>query len=235
MGIDWIEADYIMTDLGNGMYSYSHECSPDQVKGGTNVKFCANETSGNVNCTGYIGQSFIASNMTFSELNVDLDSVMSRITVIAKDIVYDQYYPPASMELPINDILLESDWSGTPTNYSMNDEGDGIQYFNGVIPAGTFYIKICTASLWYGGEQNPPPHDIWTCTDKSQWTIESPSPSAMFFANTTKPIVLLLVVIGLCLFVFHKMREGTMDTKTLIGIALTVMIGLAFVMAITGM
>jgi hypothetical protein len=61
------------------------------------------------------------------------------------------------------------------------------------------------------------------------------SPSAMFFANTTKPIVLLLLAIGLGLFVLHRAREGEMDVKTMVGIALTVMIGLAFVMAINGM
>jgi hypothetical protein len=70
-----------------------------------------------------------------------------------------------------------------------------------------------------------------------RWFIEPPPPSAseLFFENTTRPIVLLLVTIGLGLFVFRAMREGKMDVKTMIGMALTVMIGLAFVMAIGGM
>jgi hypothetical protein len=66
----------------------------------------------------------------------------------------------------------------------------------------------------------------------SRFTSMSDSPSGMFFVGTTQPLVMLFVVIGLGLFVFHKMREGNMDTQTMIGIALTVIIGLALVMTL---
>ena len=49
-----------------------------------------------------------------------------------------------------------------------------------------------------------------------------------------QPLVLLVIGVGLFLYVFKQFREGELSIEKLVGITLTIMIGLAFVMAIGG-
>jgi len=128
--------------------------------------------------------------------------------------------------LLVNSIRINTDTQ----DFSINvDSGDDLQI--GGIGISEFKGCIDEFRVWNRALSEEEINNLMTYN-----SLEAPplSPSGQFFANTTKPIVLLLVAIGLGLFVFHRMREGEMDTKTMVGIALTVLIGLAFIAAISG-
>ena len=66
-------------------------------------------------------------------------------------------------------------------------------------------------------------------------SLESPPPAEPDQTLLmVKPIILLLIGVGLVLFIFKTFREGEINAKTMVGALLTIMIGLAFVMAIGG-
>jgi hypothetical protein len=135
------------------------------------------------------------------------------------------------------DGVLETSQNSTsaslPDAVNVTTEGYftvGLAYESGAMNG-----KLDEVRLWNRSLSETEINNLMNYNSLDAPEIPPLSPSGQFFADTTKPIVILLLAIGLGLFVLHRAREGNMDVKTMIGIALTVMIGLAFVMAIGGM
>jgi len=75
----------------------------------------------------------------------------------------------------IDTVLIEGNWSGAPTNYTMTHLGNGVYNFSAILPAGTFYWMSCGNNTQ--GRLN--------CTGKWVFTVSKASSTTSMEMNGT--------------------------------------------------
>lgn len=84
---------------------------------------------------------------------------------------------------------------------------------------------------WSGIDKNNGNSMATIIEEAMVWDMQPPPPPPPFYII----VIPILIGIGLSMFVLRTIREGELDTKKIIGIVLTVLIGLTFMSILTGL